>query len=636
MTETPQQRIERIRRELQESGVSSGPTQAPAAPQAAPAAPQDRVAEVRARAGVQAPQAPGEAPPAPKKTFMENAAGVADTVFGGGTIGEALGNAFAKNKFRNSAPTGPSAEDRERAEAVFRERTGKDIDFSQETERKNIEESTFKGPSATAIGADVVRAGLSVAPWTKAAQPFFKAAPILTGAGFGGAAGVADAVAEGKDAEDVVKEGLTTAAIGGAIPIVGSAVKGAFNAVRGAGQKAAETATMARSGIPDARTATVKVTPQGTIVPDKTAREVIRQGVPAADVASIKTASASDKKSMLEMLAIRTKQQTMRTAERATDVVGKNFVEKVAKPIQTLNRQAGERLNQVAMSLSGKKVNPAKPVAEFAKALEGSGIKFDRNGNIKSFIGSDFEGLRSVQGDIKNVWLRLQRAAKTGDAHQMHRLKSYIDTLVEYGAEGRGLQGRAATLLKGLRHEVDTMLDTAFPAYNKVNTQFADTIKVMEQVNSLLGRKMRLGDEFADARMGVKMRALLSNSQSRSEIMKVLKDAQTTAGKYGVDVLEDIERQAYFADMLERLAGTEAPTSLLGQAERAIGGAGKDAAMAGAELLKGNAFGAVMRGGKAIIEGAQGINLQNQLKAIEALLREGAVKAGTNFGRVIK
>ena len=83
--------------------------------------------------------------------------------------------------------------------------------------------------------------------------------------------------------------------------------------------------------------------------------------------------------------------------------------------------------------------------------------------------------------------------------------------------------------------------------------------------------------------------------------------------------------------MLENLLGSEAPTSFMGQTERAVQRAG-DVVGAGTEALRGNIPGAIIRGSKAALDTARGISIENQMKAIEKLLREG-MKGGTNFGR---
>ena len=62
--------------------------------------------------------------------------------------------------------------------------------------------------------------------------------------------------------------------------------------------------------------------------------------------------------------------------------------------------------------------------------------------------------------------------------------------------------------------------------YNQVNTQFADTITQLNNMGAAIGRTFKLGDTFADAQAGLAMRRILSNTASRSEILKLLENMQ--------------------------------------------------------------------------------------------------------------
>ena len=104
--------------------------------------------------------------------------------------------------------------------------------------------------------------------------------------------------------------------------------------------------------IAGARIATKTLDESGkVVVTDKSWKEAVRQGIPEADVALIKAGTAGDKAKMSKMLDIRQSQLTnKRVTDRATDVVGDTFVEKIAKPIEKLNKEAGQNssLSRVA------------------------------------------------------------------------------------------------------------------------------------------------------------------------------------------------------------------------------------------------------------------------------------------------
>ena len=423
-------------------------------------------------------------------------------------------------------------------------------------------------------------------------------------------------------------------AIGATAPLAIAGVGKVAGTIRGGFARRATTKadelSMLKKGVTDSRVVT-KTLKSGKIITDKPAKEAIRQGIPEADVALIKGGSVSDKLKMSKMLNIRESQLTnKRVTARATDIVGDTFINNIAKPIEKLNRQAGQKLNVVAQKLAGKKVNTISAVEKFANELQGKGITVTK-GNKLNFKGSDFEGLKGAQTLIQNVWNRAIKVAKSGDALQVHRTKSFIDEIVNYGKEAEGLSGRAQTMLKSFRHALDEILDIEFPVYNKVNTQFAETIQQLNNIGAALGKSFRLGDTFADAKSGVALRRILSNTSSRAEILRLLDGMQQVAKKYGIKIDDDIITQANFADVLEKILGSEAPTSFLGQFEKGLesfgssGGYGgiQQAGSAAGEFVRGN----VIRGGlKTVglaVDAFRGISQKNKINALRELLKVG-------------
>uniref|UniRef100_A0A6H1ZKR0 Uncharacterized protein n=1 Tax=viral metagenome TaxID=1070528 RepID=A0A6H1ZKR0_9ZZZZ len=465
---------------------------------------------------------------------------------------------------------------------------------------------------------------------------------VKVGAKSGTLFGMGQSLQEDKDLGGVIGGGLTGAAVGG---VAGGALAGAGQKIiskiaSSAKKKATELSLLKGelpgppglpSGpLPDARIATKKLSESGKVVTDKVGKEAVRQGIPEVDVALIKTSSAVDKSKMAKMLDVRQSQlANKRITDRATDVVGDTFVNSVAKPIEKLNKEAGQKLEMVARRLAGKKIDPSPAVTDFAGSLEGAGITVRKNGTL-NFKNSNFEGLKGSQQLITNVWNRALRVAKTGDALQLHRTKSYIDEIVNYGKQAEGLSGKAQAMLKQFRHNIDGILDSRFPIYNKVNTQFADTIQQLNNMGAAIGKTFKLGDTFADARSGLAMRRILSNTQSRSEILKLLDGMQQVAQKYGVKINEDIITQANFADVLEKMLGTEAPTSFLGQTGRAVSNLGQ----VGMDVSRGTPSGLIsgtIKAGKYVIDITRGITQENKINALRALLRTESNKA-SNFG----
>jgi hypothetical protein len=478
------------------------------------------------------------------------------------------------------------------------------------------------------------------------------------GAVSGGAFGAGTALQEDASIEEALKRGATGslagAAFGAAIPPAVAGATGAYRGIRGAfagraAQEAEKSALLRGVGgdlppdgggggggagpggaVPDARIAKVKLE-DGKVVADPVGKEAVRQGIPEADVALIKTSGAADKIDMAEMLDIRQRLLTnKRETNRATDVVGRTFVENLAKPIENLNKEARKRLDLVAQRLAGSKIDTSSAMSQFDDALAQAGVTPGPRGTL-NFKNSNFEGLRGVQQLITNVYKRAIRVARSGDALQAHRMKSYIDEIVNYGKQAEGLSGRAQAMLKEFRHNIDAILDARFLAYNKVNTQYADTIRELDKMSAAIGRKFRLGDTFSDAQAGLAMRRILSNTQSRAEILKLLDDMQRVGMKYGVKMDKDVIAQANFADVLEKMLGTEAPTSFLGQVERGVEGIGG----AGADIARGRVVSGTIKAGKYLLDITRGVNQENKINALRALLKReaGQAKTGSVFGR---
>lgn len=452
---------------------------------------------------------------------------------------------------------------------------------------------------------------------------------IKEGAIIGGTYGVGQGLEENKDLAGVLQSGATGTFFGGAIGAGGNLIpKGIGKLNSSLEQKAAqklEQASLLEKGIADSRIAKVRQE-GGNIVKDLASAKAIRQGVPEADVALIRTGSEVDKAKMGKMLDIRENQLTNKSIpDRASHVVGDTYLERI-KGIEAVNEKAGKSLNMVAKSLEGKKVDPSEALINFSNKLEEAGVTLDKKGNLK-FKGSKYEGLTSTQNSIKNVWERAKRITKNPDALDIHRAKSFIDEIVNYGKSAEGLSGSSEYLLKSFRHDLDGVLDSKFPKYNKVNTMFSDTKGELEKIGQSVGKKFETGKKFANADLGNSLRTIFSNNKGRGDMLALLDSSNKIAQKYGVKTKGNIMVQAGFADTLEKLLGSEAPTSFLGQIERGVGGA-EQAVSAGAELLQGKPIKAGLKGLKAGLDLAKGVNQKNQIKALRELLGSSVSKIG--------
>jgi len=380
------------------------------------------------------------------------------------------------------------------------------------------------------------------------------------------------------------------------------------------------TKAVLQSGKPNASIATKMLDNSGNVVKDINAKELVRQGLSEADVAMIKNSSPTDKAKMLEMLGIREAQLTDKTVtRRASDVAGDSFL-LTLKDIQNVNKMAGKQLDGVAQKLSGKTVNIEKPLQQFSSDMSNGGIKIGENGTL-DFSESIFRMNKPTQKQIQNFYREALKLSKNPDALAVHQTKKLIDEVVDYGKKSEGITGQTERLLKNFRHSLDEALDTNFPAYDAVNKTFSETAGQLKGVADVMGRKFNINSDFANASLGTKLRGLMSNNASRGQLMQVIQDAQTVARKYGSNSTDDLVVQANFANTLEKIFGTEAPTSLAGQVSQGISNVTSVASI-GKDVANSNLISAGLKGVKLLYDKTRNIGEKQKLDALRKVLME--------------
>ena len=177
-----------------------------------------------------------------------------------------------------------------------------------------------------------------------------------------------------------------------------------------------------------------------------------------------------------------------------------------------------------------------------------------------------------------------------------------------FGRSKEGLSGKAERVLKGLRKDLDSVLDNTFPEYKAANDQFAQTKGALDAFQDSAGRKVNLDSDKA---IGTALRRLLSNTQSRASMMDAVDEIDKVAKATGAKFTDDITTQMLFADELDSVFGPTARTSLAGESKKAF-----EAATRGRGGLVERA---VDIAGERI-EKMRGINPENAIKQMEALL----------------
>ena len=204
------------------------------------------------------------------------------------------------------------------------------------------------------------------------------------------------------------------------------------------------------------------------------------------------------------------------------------------KAVKEQNRDAGGRLDNVAQGLRGKDVDVSNAVNNFLSELKKLDIETEVvNGKVKPvFKDSMIEGLAGPEAAIKRIFNRMNKSRI--DAYDVHKMKRFIDEQVSYGkSSADGLTGQTENLLKGLRTGLDDALDSKFPEYNAVNTQYADT-RGPDAFSDIAGSKF---NPFGDnAEKQVALSRLMSNAQSRIPLTDAIKAMEDVAKKYGAQM----------------------------------------------------------------------------------------------------
>lgn len=365
---------------------------------------------------------------------------------------------------------------------------------------------------------------------------------------------------------------------------------------------------------PDSRVARYTLDGAGNLKTDKYAQEALRQGFDDGVVATVKGASPADKAKMNQMVNIAEKgsrNPKYAAVSRPSDVIGESVMQRF-NTVMKANRQAGRRLDGVAKSLRGQQVDVSSPVNSFLDDLNELGITLDDSFNL-GFKNSDIEGLPGLQKVFARVVGRMKNT-RSPDAFDVHRMKRYLDEQLTYGKTVEGLSGRTETVLKRLRHNLDSVLDSSFPEYDAVNQTYSSTRQVLDEFQGVAGRKLDLTSGNATKSVGTLTRRVLSNAQSRVQLMDSLQNLQDVAIANGGKFEDDLITQVVFADDLQRMFGGSAKTSFEGGIEKSLK---RVADQAGSSQGLGEmAVNAVTNA----VEKARGIDEEGAFEAIRALL----------------
>ncbi len=352
----------------------------------------------------------------------------------------------------------------------------------------------------------------------------------------------------------------------------------------------------------------------GPIEAKKAYKEAVKQGIDPGVAALIQGSHPSNKlkmASMMDILKKSRKDPLYAVDNRPSDIAGLSQMERV-NYVKAKNTEAAQQLDTVAKTLKGQHVDITDSTRQFADNLDEFGIKLipDNKGGVKadfsesSLHPSDFRA-------IKNVIRQMSRLSKNPiDGYTIHELKKIIDRDVSYGKKNTALSSEAEGMLKGFRHRLDGQLDAQFPAYNDVNTTYSQTREALDEFQDLMGRKIDLFGNNAHKAVGVKLRGLTSNITSRTPLDNAINKINETAANHGGVFDDSVKTLMILAEELDAKIRIAAKTSIHGEMGKA--------ARRAATQSKGEA---ALEAAAAVKDAALGVNPDNAIKSIEALLK---------------
>ena len=299
-------------------------------------------------------------------------------------------------------------------------------------------------------------------------------------------------------------------------------------------------------------------------VKNPTQQAAIKQGFDEGLVAMIREASPADRRNMLRSLEIMkdaTEDKRFSMTNRTTDIAGESILNRY-KLIRDVNQQAGAGIDDYAeKNLKKRAVDFAAPIQNFEESLQKLGVKFNDDLTL-NFEGSAIEGVLPAER-ILNQLVKRMRAPRQVTAYDIHNLKRFIDEQVNYGKAAEGLSGKTINVIKGLRRELDGVLDNKFPEYDKLNTTYAETIQAMDDFSTAIGRTIDPDSPSAATAIGTSLRGLGSNRQTRGRLVDSVSELNSLGNRYG-SFDDDVITQTAFTIDLDRIFGTKADTSLSG------------------------------------------------------------------------
>lgn len=395
-----------------------------------------------------------------QKGFLEKTGEIADTLFGGGTIGSAIGTQIAKGNL---------------GQTVQKAVIGRDLSPEEEALVEN-------GPTGKQIVGDVLRVGANFIPVGKLATGATaglsalgvgaKVAPVvgasLAGATTGAVADVGASMARGEDAQ----LGAGTV-IGGSIPLVGSAM-------RGLGKLASKV--------------TGKVGGEALGMTTGTSAETLEQAFMAG------------KKGGAELDTL--------TAGMRGKTTPEQLVSNIRDNVSAVNTQRQSLFRETLAQFGDTPVNTTPAKQAFIDNLEKAGIKIGEEG--LDFSGSKLRLVPAAQSKLQTAFTDLMNTPQNSSLVDVDTTRQALKALSMAGDDPSA--NLANKLLDDAVRGVRAVGETV-PEYKKMLGEFAETSDFLDELQRGLSTGDRATVDQTYRRMTT---ALKTNNEQRLALVKEL------------------------------------------------------------------------------------------------------------------
>ena len=293
------------------------------------------------------------------------------------------------------------------------------------------------------------------------------------------------------------------------------------------------------------------------VVKDSTVKPLLRQGFSEGLPPALRQSTSADVvafKKQVNMTEKMLVNDGLKNTVHPLDIAGETGLEQF-RFIHKANRQAGRDIGKAVESLKGKDVDFSPAVTNFENALKELDIKVNKQGGFAlDFSDSILSGktltpARNVLNDVVDYMGK----SKKVDAYAVHKLKKYIDEIVDFGKTSKnGMSGTVENVLKDLRHDVDGILDGNFSVYDNANARYSRTIDVMQDFQAMINKKIPLDAKYSDRMVGQELRKFSSNYQKRNQMYMAAENIEKVYREFGGKSDGSLFNQVIMANALDK------------------------------------------------------------------------------------